>query len=190
MPLQIRRVFFDAEFNDVVQCVCESYAAPVNRLWRLFRHDPSPAGFIELRNRLIREFRADPSACWLKVVDTGIGDKVVGVALWNTYTENPYPVFKEHPVEAEWWPEGEPREFANHLLDQFVGDRYKKMARPHMCVKEADRLNLEAFIEATDLGKLTYEACGFVYAGTNYLESAKRNASPEWRRLERDMQYV
>lgn len=57
-------------------------------------------------------------------------------------------------------------------------------------VKEADRLNLETFIEATDLGKLTYEACGFVYAGTNYLESAKRNASPEWKALERDMQYV
>lgn len=57
-------------------------------------------------------------------------------------------------------------------------------------VEEADRLNLEAFIEATDLGKLTYEACGFVYAGTNYLESAKRNASPEWKDLERDMQYV
>ena len=29
---------------------------------------------------------------------------------------------------------GEPREFANHLLDQFVCDRYKKMARPHMCM--------------------------------------------------------
>lgn len=51
-------------------------------------------------------------------------------------------------------------------------------------------MNLEAFIEATDLGKLTYEACGFVYAGTNYLEGAKRNASPEWKELERDMQYV
>ncbi|KAL8669398.1 MAG: hypothetical protein Q9168_006010 [Polycauliona sp. 1 TL-2023] len=57
-------------------------------------------------------------------------------------------------------------------------------------VKEADRLNLESFIEATDLGKLAYEACGFVYAGTNYMESAKRNASPEWKELEREMQYV
>ncbi|KAL8912043.1 MAG: hypothetical protein Q9171_002896 [Xanthocarpia ochracea] len=161
MPLQLQRVTSDAEFNDLVQCVCESYATPVNRLWRLFRHDPSPAGFIELRDRLIREFRADPAACWLKIVDTDIGDKVVGAALWNTYTENPYPVYKDHPMEAEWWPEG---------------------------VKEADRLNLESFIEATDLGKLTYEACGFVYAGTNYLESAKRKASPEWRVLERDMQ--
>ena len=51
-------------------------------------------------------------------------------------------------------------------------------------------MNLESFIEATDLGKLAYEACGFVYAGTNYMESAKRNASPQWRELEREMQYV
>lgn len=57
-------------------------------------------------------------------------------------------------------------------------------------VEEANRLNLETFIEATDLGKLTYEACGLVYAGTNYLETAKRNASPAWKGLERDMQYV
>ena len=57
-------------------------------------------------------------------------------------------------------------------------------------VKEADRLSLEAFIEATDLGKPTYEACGFSYAGTNYLESAKRNASPKWRELGRFIEYV
>ena len=57
-------------------------------------------------------------------------------------------------------------------------------------VEEADRLNLEAFIEATDLGKVTYEACGFVYAGTNYLESAKRDASQKWRELETFMEYV
>lgn len=29
---------------------------------------------------------------------------------------------------------GEPREFANRLMDQFVCDRYEKMARPHMCM--------------------------------------------------------
>ena len=55
-------------------------------------------------------------------------------------------------------------------------------------MEEADRLHLEAFIEATDLGKFAYEAGGFIYAGTNYLESAKRNASPEWKKLERFME--
>lgn len=107
MPLELRKVSQNAEFNDIIQCECEGYATPVNRLWRLFRYDPSPAGFIELRDRQIREFRSDPAVCWLKVVDTDIGDKVVGVAQWNTYTENPYPEYKEHPMDADWWPEGE-----------------------------------------------------------------------------------
>ena len=55
-------------------------------------------------------------------------------------------------------------------------------------VEEADRLNLESFIEATDLGKYAYEACGFVYAGTNYIESARRDASARWKELEAFME--
>ena len=107
MPLLRRKVSQDAEFDDIIQLECEGYAEPINYLWRLFRHDFSPAGFIELRDRQVREFRSDPTSCWLKVVDTDNGDKVVGAALWNTYTENPYPTYKEHPMEAYWWPEGE-----------------------------------------------------------------------------------
>lgn len=114
MPLQLHRVppslSPSASFNDLTHCICESYAVPRNRLWRLFRHDPTPAGFIELRDRLMREYRADADAtraCWLTIVDTDIGDKVVGAALWHTYLENPYPRYEEHPVEAYWWPEGE-----------------------------------------------------------------------------------
>ncbi|KAI4220419.1 MAG: hypothetical protein LQ349_008093 [Xanthoria aureola] len=98
MPLQLHRVppslSPSASFNDLTHCICESYAVPRNRLWRLFRHDPTPAGFIELRDRLMREYRADADAtraCWLTIVDTDIGDKVVGAALWHTYLENPYP---------------------------------------------------------------------------------------------------
>ena len=71
-----------------------------------------------------------------------------------------------------------------------MGIRYTEHHHLKSGVQEADRLNLESFIEATDLGKLAYEACGFVYAGTNYMESAKRNPSPQWRELEREMQYV
>lgn len=55
-------------------------------------------------------------------------------------------------------------------------------------IKEADRLNLETFIEATDDGKPCYEASGFVYMGTNYWEAAKRNPSERWKELERYFQ--
>lgn len=56
---------------------------------------------------------------------------------------------------------------------------------PQTGIKEADRLKLEAFIEATDDGKPCYEASGCVYMGTNYWEAAKRNPSNKWRELER-----
>ena len=107
MPLQLCEVHDDTEFNEIIQCECDGYATPPNRVWRLFRHDPSPAGFIELRDRQIREFRNEPAARWLKVVDTELGGRVLGAALWHTYQENPYPEYKVHPMEADWWPEGE-----------------------------------------------------------------------------------
>lgn len=56
---------------------------------------------------------------------------------------------------------------------------------PQTGIKEADRLKLEAFIEATDDGNPCYEASGCVYMGTNYWEAAKRNPSNKWRELER-----
>lgn len=98
----------DAEFNEITQCECESYAVPLGLFFRLFRHDQSRAGFIELRDRQVRQWRADPTSRWFKVVDTELGGKVVGAANWNTFTENPYTDERKrgHPMEAEWWPEG------------------------------------------------------------------------------------
>ena len=64
-------------------------------------------GFKDLRDLQLTQHKADPTSTWLKVVDTDIGDKVVGGANWNTFSENPYPRPVDHPMEATWWPEGE-----------------------------------------------------------------------------------
>ena len=50
--------------------------------------------------------REDPMTIWLKVVDTDIGDKVIGGAFCHTFSENPYPRFLNHLLETIWWPEG------------------------------------------------------------------------------------
>lgn len=106
MPLSFLEVSHDSEFDEIVQCECESYRTPLNTFFRLFRHDESPAGFINLRDRQVRAWRNDPTSRWFKVVDTEIGNKVIGAANWNTFTEAPYAKEGERPVEADWWPEG------------------------------------------------------------------------------------
>ena len=107
MPLLLREVSEDVEFNEIIQCECESYRTPLATFFRLFRYDESPAGFIELRDRQARTWRNDPTSRWFKVVDTEIGNKVVGAANWNTFAENPYATESQRSVEADWWPEGE-----------------------------------------------------------------------------------
>lgn len=112
MPLELRELQDDSEFTELTQCECESYNEPLNTFFRLFRHDQSPAGFIELRDRQIRNHRTDPTSRWFKVVDTDMGDKVIGSANWNTFTENPYKTATgervKYPIkEANWWSEGE-----------------------------------------------------------------------------------
>lgn len=49
--------------------------------------------------------------------------------------------------------------------------------------QKADKLGLEAFVEATDDGKPCYEQHGFTYMNTFYLDSAKRNPSQKWMEM-------
>ena len=54
-------------------------------------------------------------------------------------------------------------------------------------IREADRLGLEAFIEATDMGRPVYEAMGFTYMGINAWEPPHKEnneKSERWRELE------
>lgn len=111
MPLELREVHTEDEFNELTQCECDSYEVPFNSFYVFLRPDrgcsaKAREGFKELRDREWGWHKQDPTSRWFKVVDTDIGDKVVGGANWNTFTENPYPKVVEHPMEATWWPEG------------------------------------------------------------------------------------
>lgn len=122
MPLALHEVLHDSEWNELIQCEHESYIDPFNGVYILFRPNYKPdaagrEGFKELRDRQLGWHKADPTSRWFKVVDTDIGDKIVGGACWNTYTENPYPKVLERPMEGTWWPEGEGESF----FVQFLG---------------------------------------------------------------------
>lgn len=111
MPLELREHKLDDDWNELIQCECESYSDPPNSAYILLRPKTGNSheareGFKELRDRVIAQQKHDPTSVWFKVVDTDIGDKIVGAAQWNVFTENPYPEPVEHPVDATWWPEG------------------------------------------------------------------------------------
>lgn len=108
MSLSLSEVKHPEEFNELVQCECESYRTPLDPLFRLFRYDDSPVGFIELRDRQVRQWEGDSTSHWLKIVDTEIGNRVVGAANWNVFEENPYGEAEDErrKAEADWWPEG------------------------------------------------------------------------------------
>ncbi|KAK4695262.1 hypothetical protein P7C71_g2459, partial [Lecanoromycetidae sp. Uapishka_2] len=211
MPLELREHKLDDDWNELIQCESESFSDPFNTIFTLFRPERGTSGkaresFKELRDRAISHYKDDPTSIWLKVVDTDIGDKIVGAAEWNKFVENPYTKRLDHPMEATWFPEGEDREFANKLLDDWLVPRQQTMNRPHMLIallfvhpehrrrgvarmlldwgtRKADELGIEAFVEATDAGKPCYESSGFVYMHTIYLNPTRRNPSKRWKEL-------
>ncbi|KAL8730064.1 MAG: hypothetical protein Q9181_004795 [Wetmoreana brouardii] len=144
MPLDIREVY-----------ECEPCETLFNGIYVDFRPDRGSTprgrqGFKELRDRQLAWHKNDSTSTRLKVVDTDIGDKVVGDIEWKILKQNPYPELVEHPVDATWWPEGEImlarygqnsnwcrvyrriEGFANKLMDDCLCPRYYTMNSPHI----------------------------------------------------------
>lgn len=111
MPLELREVKEDSEWNELVQCESEAYETPFNGVYVLLRPRRGNTvegreGFKELRDRQLACHKQEAESRWFKVVDTDIGNKVVGGAEWKLYPKNPYEEPVSHPVDATWWPEG------------------------------------------------------------------------------------
>src|ERR1700759_1064197 len=132
------------EFPEIVQCFYESFRDPGTKLWDVFGGDYRPeepeyhaAALKSCTERLISWHRADPTSHWLKVVDESTG-KVAGGGRWSFYKKgrpNPYDEYGR--MEADWFPEGEPREMATKLLDQFLAGSRRNINRPHACTYQA-----------------------------------------------------
>lgn len=146
---------------------------------------------------------------WLYVEEVSTG-KMVGCAQWEVHLKNPFPEVAER-IETSWWPEGsQGKEFSEKLLSQVYGARVSWMARPHlalnwMCcipthrrqgvgslimqwgIDKAEKLGLEAYLEASPMGKPLYEKFGFGVLLMIAYDTTKPNADDEWRRLQHDL---
>jgi len=203
---------FSAEgvFKDIIDALWESYEHPPTRLLNLFypiQGDGPEAHAARIKDSCIRQLhdhQKNPSSHWIKIVDTGTGE-IAAAAQWFIFEQNPYA--SDYDEEITWWPEGEERDFATALFIQFLTPRMTYMQKPHMhleiCftrpkyrrqglgrllmdwgIQSADKLGFESYIDASEMGAILYEKCGFVSPGWVHIK-APENSEPSarWKEL-------
>lgn len=140
MPFEIslmteEEITSDGVFKDLIDAEWDSYEHPYTRLLGLFfpivaQGPKAHAERIrESLNRQLSQHRSTPCSRWLKAIDTETGE-IAGGAQWYIFTENPYAV----PLDGEvtWWADGEDRDFATALIEQFLTPRLTYMPKPHI----------------------------------------------------------
>jgi hypothetical protein len=121
--------------------------------------------------RFLKDMKEDAADCWMKLVDTSNG-KIVSAAQWKIYpTWAPLP---EHPpLVADWHPEGEERQWAEEMIQEFLEKRGARMYNhAHVCTC----FNSYSFPESLLRGVITN------LAGHSTLYPFHRPFLPEMRR--------
>lgn len=142
MGFKLLEVKNESEFPPLWAVFRDGFTNPGNALWPLFMgdwqpHDPAAreAALKESCARFVSWNLPDPTSTWLQVVDEETNEIVAG-GRWGIHTEgNPYD--GHGPMEATWWPEGEPRRLATKALNDFLATASKNSNHPHAC-KAAD----------------------------------------------------
>jgi len=212
MGLKLQEAKSDEEFRALFEVFRAGFTDPGTKLWPLFTadrpsndQDTSKAVESEWMGRFMAWHRGDPTSTWLSVVDDN--GTVLGGGRWSIYETSPYE--SDHKVEASWWPAGVPREIATDCLNQFLATSAEHMNKPHVFLnilfthpehrgkgaaslvmkwglEHADRLGLESFIEATDMGKPVYEKFGFDVVETREWHLEKQSTE-EGKKVEAEL---
>lgn len=140
MGYKLQEVKDEDEFGPVMAAFREGFSDPDSPLRRLFMgdwrpHDPAAreAALRESTARLWSWHRADPTSTWLKVVDEETGEVAAG-GRWCIHERgaaNPYD--GHEAITATWFPEGEPRDVATMLMNDFLASAAENVNRPHVC---------------------------------------------------------
>jgi hypothetical protein len=133
MPFELHEVKDVGEFAEVIQAQADSFDVPMSVSSQLFYPvlGQSPTAREDAIAGLIcRQWYVhciDPTSHWLKVIDTERDGRVVAGAQWlivETHTE------KASTIAPFWLPEGDKREFAQSVFDQWADMRSDR--KPHL----------------------------------------------------------
>ncbi|KAL9060591.1 MAG: hypothetical protein Q9162_000542 [Coniocarpon cinnabarinum] len=132
----IRRVSTKEELDQLTEVIWESFYHPYQAIYNIFH---PLLGYTETEHR--RSIKADqdrrwtkhassPASNWLYATDANTG-RIIGGAQWVVYTESPPSAAPTERPEAEQWPEGPYRDFANEFLRQYHAPKQQLMQGPH-----------------------------------------------------------
>ncbi|KAI1134394.1 hypothetical protein F5Y05DRAFT_398628 [Hypoxylon sp. FL0543] len=199
MALKLHELATDNELKAMVAVEHEAYDDPFNGFWEMLKCSSQD----EFCARQLSWHRHDPSSHWLYVTDEETGD-VVGGIQWNIYGTDPY-AKEQPPLTAYWFPEGPMRQVGDQisawpdygspsLYEQatplvisycFVHTAHRKRGAAGLMLKwgadKADELDLEAFVESTDIGRKAYEKHSFYVIDELNLDTHMEDPSEEFQ---------
>lgn len=135
MPAVLIEVTSEAELGATVDCLWDSYSEPYESflqiLFPIFEHTDKEykEKVAASKATLWAQHIQDKSSHWVFVADSESG-KVLSGAHWNFHETSPF-VNGTPNLVATWYPEGEGRNFASHILNQVYGPRGNRLWRPH-----------------------------------------------------------
>ncbi|KAF7937061.1 hypothetical protein BELL_0092g00120 [Botrytis elliptica] len=204
----------EAEFKEMMKACWEAFENPFNSYLRIvyYLKDSSPQERersiqIATESAIRHHAQRSPNSYWMKIIEPTHG-KLIGAANWIYFEGIADTVNNADPVVALWWPEGIGREYANNFIRQIEAHKYYLHCnRPYLLlniaftipefrrkgamklvmdwgVERADELGVDAYVEATETGRLLYEKYGFMTYYEVVVNTSVENSSTTWKNLE------
>ncbi|KAI0151791.1 hypothetical protein GGR57DRAFT_492808 [Xylariaceae sp. FL1272] len=215
MPLVLEDIDPEKDFPSIARCMFESYEDPPQPCIQLWfpihgNDDDSRERAIEDAAKQLKQSNAnDPTSYWQKIVDDESG-RIAGGALWSIFEQNPFTNYE--PRQAPWFPDDGSRAYAETALRIHVTPRLLCSQRPHIYLfiifthpdyrrrgvgrqfmewgaKKADEMDLDTFLDASEMGKPLYEATGFVSVMDNPIYPQKEESDEQWKALQQRVGY-
>ncbi|KAI9756787.1 MAG: hypothetical protein M4579_003704 [Chaenotheca gracillima] len=203
MPIEIQEAV-DADIYRIMEFQYDAFIDPHEPFYDvLFPGGKTPAALTDHTERTLKWWHEDPSATFLKAVDTETGE-IVGAAKWlvvPTYDAAAEAKKPHEPMKADWLQDEDDRAFAEYIMDQIHTKRGRRITGPHCLLdilftdpkhhrrgagtklvqwgtSRADEMGVEAFVESTPYGKHLYEQNGFVANEHAYFRPERWSSRP------------
>lgn len=108
----------DADVDRIFHIISEAFKHSQPYIDAVFPKHDTPTGHAQGKDRLLEMKRTDPTARFIKAVDSHTG-RIVGQANWQILDKDP----SDDRLEGSYWENSYEKEYAQELFTQFIMPR-------------------------------------------------------------------